>query len=101
MGNKTFFNNTDSDIIITLVVRFGDNPWNNEETHSFTVEAGQELDYDYGDQPYLNSLELRSSSSPDDIFGVYQVESRGDDIDDRLNTRRHFEIYREDNTLTF
>lgn len=75
-GHKLFINNSSSDLLVTLLVRQGDDPSNSAGTVVFRLNAGQQLNQSYGsdtDSIYLNGIAV-------------QVVERGSSLDNLMNT---------------
>jgi len=75
-GHKLFTNASSSDLMITLLVRGGDDPANSAGTIVFRLNAGQQVNQSYGsdtDSIFLNGLAV-------------QIIQRGSPFDNLLNT---------------
>ncbi|MCA9924631.1 MAG: hypothetical protein KC421_19785 [Anaerolineales bacterium] len=92
-GSKTFINNTDKDVNITLFVRAGDNPQDEGGTelvsvakHGGHVEMIFEGDAGSLGYVYLNGLLIEWQDGSDMIGVSRKVVTRGDAWDNVMNT---------------
>jgi hypothetical protein len=93
MGAKTFRNQTNSSLTLTLFVRKGDNPANLLNVQSLTLGAGQAQSYTYSDSsnPYLNGMGATTTGGQDAISSYQYVIQRGSAVDN---------LYNQNNTVT-
>jgi hypothetical protein len=87
-GAKTFINNSQAILQITLFVRQGVNPVNQDGTATFTLNPGQSLSVQYGNEqnPFLNGFTLFTILNGDLYSKVQFVTVRESELDDLLNT---------------
>ncbi len=92
-GSKTFINNTDKDVNITLFIRAGDNPQDEGGIEMVSVpKHGGRVDQIFDGDPgslgyvYLNGLLIEWQAGPDLIGVSRKVATRGDAWDNVLNT---------------
>lgn len=93
MGAKTFRNQTNSSLTLTLFVRKGDNPASLLNIQSLTLAPGQSQNYNYSDNsnPYLNGMGAATNGGPDAISACQYVIQRGSPVDN---------LYNQSNTIT-
>ena len=87
MAEKTFINGTLSTLQITLFVREGDSPLNQDGTVTFTLDAGETKSVSYGDDTniWLNGLTLVTIFEGDLFSSVKFVIDRMSELDNLLN----------------
>lgn len=87
MAAKTFNNQTQKEIRVTLFVRASDNPANNAGQQRFDLGRGQSQTVAYGDSVniYLNGISLASVSDGSIVGEQVFVITRGSDLDNQLN----------------
>ncbi|WAH37525.1 right-handed parallel beta-helix repeat-containing protein [Alicyclobacillus dauci] len=88
MAVKTFTNNSPASLQITLFVRQGDDPVNQDGTVSFTLNPGQSQTITYGDgqNSFLNGLVLFTIFQGDLYSKVQFVTVTSSELDNLLNT---------------
>ncbi|RKP56230.1 hypothetical protein D7Z26_06210 [Cohnella endophytica] len=87
-GLKTFINNSAATLQMTLFVRQGTFPYNQDGTVSFTLNPQQQLDVQYGDalNPFLNGLSLFTIFQGDLYSKIQFVTVAESLLDNLLNT---------------
>lgn len=88
MAEKTFVNNTLATIQITLFVREGAFPFNQDGTVSFTLNPGETETVTYGSvtNMFLNGLTLFTILEGDLFSSVKFVTTSSSELDNLLNT---------------
>lgn len=88
MAEKTFVNDTAATLIITLFIRQGTDPVNQDGTVSFTLNPGQTLLVEYGDatNEFLNGFVLFTIFAGDLYSKVQFTTAVGTELDNLLNT---------------
>ncbi|WP_144510335.1 hypothetical protein [Bacillus sp. FJAT-22090] len=88
MAEKTFINNTEATLQITIFVREGELPFNQDGTVSFSLNPGQTLVVPYGDDIniFLNGIIIFTISEGDLFSSVQFVTVQSSELDDLLNT---------------
>lgn len=88
MAEKIFINNSLATLQITLFIRQGANPVNQDGTSSFTLNPGQTLTITYGDaqNTFLNGILLFTIFAGDLYSKIQFVTVSGSELDDLLNT---------------
>ncbi|MBT2730211.1 right-handed parallel beta-helix repeat-containing protein [Bacillus sp. ISL-75] len=97
MAEKTFINNSPATLQITLFIRQGANPVNQDGTSSFTLNPGQTLTITYGDAPniFLNGILMFTIFAGDLYSKIQFVTVSGSELDDLLNTNDTVTITKE------
>lgn len=88
MAEKIFINSTIATLQITLFVRQGIDPFNQDGTVSFVLNPGQTLNVTYGDDVniFLNGLSLFTTSEGDLYSKVQFITESSSELDNLLNT---------------
>lgn len=88
MAEKTFINNTLATLQITIFVREGELPFNQDGTVSFSLSPGQTLVVPYGNNinNFLNGIIIFTISEGDLFSSVQFVTVLSSELDDLLNT---------------
>jgi hypothetical protein len=88
VAEKTFVNNTLATLQITLFVRQGENPVNQDGTVSFILNPGQTQIITYGDEQNhnLNGITLFTIFEGDLYSNIQFVTISGSELDNLLNT---------------
>ncbi len=88
-GTKVFYNETDKQLSVCLLVRAGDDPVNSAGTETFTLNPGQNQTITYGLDSainiYLNGLTVSVFENGTLTSETEFVVQRGNDLDDELN----------------
>jgi len=86
-GVKTFINTSPATLQITLFVRQGAQPFNQDGTLSFTLNPGQTLTVQYGNaqNPFLNGLSLFTIFQGDLYSKIQFVTLVGSQLDNLFN----------------
>jgi hypothetical protein len=94
---KTFVNDSPATLQITLFIRQGDNPVNQDGTSSFTLAPGQTQTITYGDTQniFLNGILLFTIFAGDLYSKIQFVTLRGSELDNLLNTNNVVTITKE------
>lgn len=87
MVEKTFTNNSPTTLQITLLIREGDNPSNQEDALSFTLNPGEMKGITYGEGENLNlgGIQLSSIDEKDFFTTTQHVTLKNSDLDQILN----------------
>ncbi|WP_438346947.1 right-handed parallel beta-helix repeat-containing protein [Paenibacillus sp. FA6] len=87
-GIKTFINNDQGVLQITLFVRQGADPINQDGTATFTLNPGQTMSVQFGNEsnPFLNGLTLFTIFAGDLYSKIQFVTVRESELDNLLNT---------------
>ena len=90
-GSKTFINNSNYELSLTLIVRNGDDPANGNvegQNVTFTLAAGTQAVQSYGNKKhiYLNGLSYAWTDDDARLEKTQTVKGRGSWLDDLLNT---------------
>lgn len=91
-GRKTFVNQTDKNINITMFIRAGDSPEDEGGSEIVSVSAHGQVEYIYEGEPgslgyvYLNGLLVEWQEGSDMIGVSRKVVTRGDAWDNVMNT---------------
>jgi hypothetical protein len=88
MAEKTFVNTTGATLQITLFIRQGESPVNQDGTSSFTLNPGETETITYGDAQniFLNGLVMFTILDGDLYSKIQFVTIRESELDDLLNT---------------
>jgi hypothetical protein len=88
MAEKTFVNNSLATLQITIFIREGTNPVNQDGSLSFTLSPGQSLLVEYGTETniFLNGFVLFTIFEGDLYSKVQFTTVVGSELDDLLNT---------------
>lgn len=88
MAEKTFINNSLATLQITIFVREGDNPVNQDGTVSFSLNPGETKIVPYGNDIniFLNGITLFTIFEDDLFSSVKFVTLQASELDDLLNT---------------
>ena len=101
-GRKLFINNTAHRLDVTLFVRSGPDPANSAENQKFELGPHERDWVTYGDDTniYLNGLGLVAFTGGDVVATQeFVVTTRGNSLDDKLNTNNVIEILYDDGSL--
>lgn len=87
MAEKTFVNNTLATLQVTIFVREGELPFNQDGTVSFTLNPRETLTVPYGNDEniFLNGIILFTISEGDLFSSVQLVTLQSSELDDLLN----------------
>ncbi len=91
-GKKTFVNETDKSLNITMFIRAGGNPIDEGGTEVVSVQSGHQLEAIYEGYPgaegyvFLNGLLIEWHEDTDIVGASKRVGQRGDAWDNTLNT---------------
>ncbi|QGQ94221.1 hypothetical protein EHS13_04525 [Paenibacillus psychroresistens] len=87
-GTKTFVNTSQAVLQITLFVRQGVNPANQDGTATFTLNPQESLFVQYGNEqnPFLNGFTLFTILNGDLYSKVQFTTTIGSELDNLLNT---------------
>ncbi|WP_260858029.1 hypothetical protein [Bacillus sp. FJAT-22090] len=88
MAEKTFINNTEATLQITIFVREGELPFNQDGTVSFSLDPGQTLIVPYGNEMniFLNGIIIFTIFEGDLFSSVQFITMQSSELDDLLNT---------------
>ncbi|MGE6489024.1 hypothetical protein [Paenisporosarcina sp. NPDC076898] len=88
MAEKTFVNNSMATLIITIFIRQGADPVNQDGSESFTLNPQESLLVEYGDETneFLNGFVLFTIFEGDLYSKVQFTTAVGTELDDLLNT---------------
>jgi len=97
LAEKTFINNSPATLQITLFIRQGNNPVNQDGTSSFVLNPGQSQTITYGDAQniFLNGILLFTIFEGDLYSKIQFVTISGSELDDLLNTNDTITISKE------
>jgi len=93
-GKKTFHNQTNCNLSLTLYIREGDNPANNAGTQDIALSPYESKVVNYGDSHniYLNGIVLVALLKGEVMSRQEFVVTRGSQLDDKLNRNSIIEI---------
>ena len=93
-GIKTFINNSQATLQITLFIREGDNPINQDGTSSFALNPGESKIITYGNDQniFLNGVLLFTIFQGDLYSKIQFVTLRESELDNLLNTNNEITI---------
>ncbi|MFP5108864.1 hypothetical protein ACSU6B_19165 [Neobacillus sp. C211] len=97
MAEKIFINNSPATLQITLFIRQGESPVNQDGTISFTLNPSQTLTVTYGDTQniFLNGILLFTIFAGDLYSKIQFVTVRRSELDNLLNTNNVITITKE------
>lgn len=96
-GTKTFINETTANFQVTLFIRAGENPVNQDGSESFTLEAGETVTITYGNETdsFLNGI-LLFTIAAGDLYSSIQFTTIEDSLlDVLLNTNSNITITKQ------
>jgi hypothetical protein len=93
-GVKTFANQTDAPLTMTLFVRAGDNPANYAGTMAFSLNPHESKTIEYGNAQnvYVNGYVLISAFNGEIMTKQEVVTVRGCPLDNQFNMNSKFEV---------
>ena len=101
MGAKTFCNNTEYELAITLTIRHGDTPGSEAGSKAFTLGAHGNtfITYSEGINPYLDKILVSANGQGNHIEVQLGVVTRGSSVDNAFNMHDTVDINKSNDSL--